>query len=55
MTISEKIKTIHNKIKENNAQYILEKQIAKISTSLSRNVSKYEFLVCKDVYQKETC
>ena len=32
MTISEKIKTIDNKIKQNKAQYDLNRQTAKIST-----------------------
>ena len=42
MSISEKIE--HNKAKCN-----LEKQTAEISALSSRNLSKYEFLTCKDV------
>ena len=44
MSISEKIKTIDNKIKQNKAQYYLGKQTAKISALLSGNVSKLHFL-----------
>ena len=42
MTISKKIKTIDNKIKQNKAQYALDRQTAKILTLSSRNVDKYE-------------
>ena len=49
MIITEKIHIIDNKIKLNKAQYDLDKQTAKISALLSRNVSKYEFLTGKDV------
>ena len=49
MSISEKIKTINNKIKQNKAQKNLERQAAKISALSSGNVSKYEFLTGKDV------
>ena len=36
--ISEEIKTINNKIKQNKAQYNLDRQTAKISALLSGNV-----------------
>ena len=49
MSISEKIKEINNKIKQNKAQYDLDWQTAKISALSSGNVSKYEFLTDKDV------
>ena len=49
MNISEKIKAISNKIEQNKAQYDLDRQTAKTSALLSRNVSKYEFLTGKDV------
>ena len=41
MSISEKIKAINNKIEQNQAQYDLDKQTAKISALSSGNVSKY--------------
>ena len=49
ISISEKIKAINNKIKQNNAQYDLDRQTAKISALSSGNVSKHEILTGKDV------
>ena len=40
-SITEKIKTINNKIEQNKAQYDLERQTSKICALSSRNVSKY--------------
>lgn len=52
MTITEKIrKTSDNEIEQNKAQYGLDRQTGKISG----NVSKYEYLTGKYVYQKKTC
>ena len=53
MRISEKIKTINNKIEQNKTLYDLEKQAAKISALSSGNVSKYEFLTGKDVLPRK--
>ena len=47
MSISEKIKTINNKIEQNKAQYDLDRQTAMISALSSGNISKYEFLTSK--------
>ena len=49
MSISDKIKPINNKIQQNEAQYNLDRQTAKISALSSETVSKYEFLPGKDV------
>ena len=49
MIISEKIKTVNNKIEQNKAQYDLDRQTAKISALLSGNVTKYRLLTGKDV------
>ena len=50
MSISENIdQSNNNKIKQNKAQYDLDRKAAKISALSSRNVSKYEFLTSKDV------
>ena len=49
MTVSEKIKTINNKIKKNEVQYDLDRHTAKTSALSSGNASKYEFLTGKDV------
>ena len=43
MSISEKIKTINDKIDQNKAQYDLDIQTAKISALSSGNVSKFNF------------
>ena len=44
MSISEKNKTIDNKLEQNKAQYNLDRQTAKISPLSSGNVCKFEFL-----------
>ena len=49
MSISEKLKTISNKIEKNKDQYNLDKQTTMISALSSDKVSKYEFLTGKDV------
>ena len=41
MSISEKINAIDNKIEQNNAQYNLDRETAKISALSSGDVSKY--------------
>ena len=41
MSTSEKIKATNNKIEQNQAQYDLDKQTAKISAFSSGNISKY--------------
>ena len=53
MSISEKIKTINNKIEQNKAQYNSDRQTAKISALLSENLSKYEFLTPKDAFPEK--
>ena len=53
MSISEKIKTIDNKIQHNKAQYDLDRQTAKTSALSSRNISIYEFLKSKDVLPEQ--
>ena len=54
MTVSEKIKTIDNRIEQNKAQYDLDSQTVKISALSSGSVSKYEFLTAKDVLPEKT-
>ena len=53
MSISEKIKTIDNKIQHNKTQYDLDRQTAKTSALSSRNISIYEFLNSKDVLPEQ--
>ena len=55
MTISEKTKTINNKIEQNEGQYYLDRKTAKISSLSSGNSSKFEFLIGKDVLPKKIC
>ena len=52
MSMSKKIKQIDNKIELNKAQYDLNRQTANISALSSGDISKYELLTGKDVYQK---
>ena len=49
MSISEKIKTIDNKIEQNKDQYNLDRQTAKISALSLENARKCEFLTGRDV------
>ena len=49
MSISEKIRTIDNKIEQNKAQYDLDRQTAKILALSSGNNSKCELLTGKYV------
>ena len=49
MTVSEKIKTINNKIEQQKAQYDLYRQTAKILALSSVNVAKHEFLTGEDI------
>ena len=49
MSISKGIKTINNKIEQNQAQYDLGRQTAKISALSSEIVCKNELLTGKDV------
>ena len=53
MSVNEKIKAINNKIKQNKAQYNLDRQTSKISVLPSENVSKFEFLTGKDILPKK--
>ena len=53
MSKSEKIKAIDSKIKQNKGQYDLDKQTARTSALLSRNVSKYETLTGEDVLSEK--
>ena len=55
MSISEKIKTINNKIEQDKAQYNLDRQTAKIFVLSLGNDSKYELLTRKDVLAEKTC
>ena len=50
------MKAITNKIEQNKAQYSLQRETAKISALSSGIVTKYEFLIGRDVLkEKKTC
>ena len=49
MTVTEKTKTIDNKIEQNKTQECLGRQITTISALSSGNVGKYEFLIVWDI------
>ena len=53
MTVSDKIKTIDNKIEENKAQYDLDRQATNISALSLGSVNRYEFLTGKDVLREK--
>ena len=44
MTITDQIKILNKKIKQNEAQYDLDRETAKISALASNNLDKYEYL-----------
>ena len=50
MTVSEETKTVHDKIKQNKAQYNLDRWTA---LSTSGNVDNHEFLTGQDILPKK--
>ena len=44
MTVNDEIKILDRKIKQNEAQYDLDRKAAKISALFSNNLDKYEYL-----------
>ena len=48
MTVTDQIKILDRKTKQNEAQYDLDRKAAKISASSSRNFDKYEYLTGED-------
>ena len=49
MTITDQIKTLERKIKQNEPQYDLDRKTAKISALFSKNLDKYEYLTGEDL------
>ena len=49
MTVTNQIKISNRKIKENESQYDLDREAAKISALSSKNLDKYEFLTGEDL------
>ena len=49
MTVKDQIKTLNRKIKQNELQYNLDREAAKISALPSNNLDKYELLTGEDL------
>ena len=49
MTVTDQIKILDRKIKQNEAQYDLDRETAKISAISSNNLDKYEYLTGEDL------
>ena len=49
MTVTDQIKILNRKIKQNEAQYDLDRKAAKISALSSNNFNKYEYLTGEDL------
>ena len=52
MTVTDQIKILDKKIKQNEAQYDLDRKAAKISALSSNNLDKYEYLTGEDLNYK---
>ena len=52
MTINEQIKILDNKIRSSQAQYVLDRQNAKISALSSGELDKYQYLTSEDLGYK---
>ena len=53
MIVSKNFQTIDNKIKQNKAEYNIDRQTTNISAFSSGNVCKYEFLTGEDVLRED--
>ena len=49
MTVTDQIKILNRKIKQNESQYDLDREAAKISALSSKNLEKYELLTGEDL------
>ena len=49
MTVTDQIKILNKKIKQNEVQYDLDREAAKISALSSNNLDKYEYLTGEDL------
>ena len=52
MTVTDQIKILNRKIKQNEAQYDLDRKAAKISALSSNNLDKYKYLTGEDLNLK---
>ena len=49
MTVTDQINISNRKNKQNEAQYVLDREAAKISALSSNNLDKYEYLTGEDI------
>ena len=49
MTVTDQIKILNRKIKQNEVQYDLDRKAAEISALSSKNLDKYEYLTGEDL------
>ena len=49
MTVTDQIKNLNRKVKQNEAQYDLDRKAAEISALPSKNMDKYEYLSGEDL------
>ena len=52
MTVTDQIKILNRKIKQNESQYDLDRKAAKVSALSSKNLDKYELLTGEDLNLK---
>ena len=52
MTVTDQIKILNRKIKQNDSQYHLDREAAKMSALSSINLDKYELLTDEDLHLK---
>ena len=54
ITVTDQIKIIDNKFKTNQAQYDLDRLVAKIPALCSKNLDKYQYLTGEDINCKSS-
>ena len=54
MIVTDQIKILDKKIKQNEAQYDLDRKAAKISALSSKNLDEYEYLTGEDLNYKSS-
>ena len=52
MTLTDKLKILHDRVKANQTQFDLDRKAAKISALLSKELDKYEYLTGENLWYK---
>ena len=52
MTLTDELKILDDKVKTNRVQYDLDREVAKISALLSKELDKYEYFTGEDLRYK---